>query len=306
MDVRRRLNQIAASQHSLITVDQAFVAGLSPGQIRHKLATGEWLIMRRRVYAVGGVPPTWAQAVAAAALSLQPGAWVSHSTAGRLWGLPAVTGEEIDILVDLDRRVRMAGVRTHRSQALFSADLTHHLRIPVTSPERTLVDLSATLDEAALGRILDDALRRRLIRLERLRACVGRLGKSPGRRPVLVHALLAARLPGYDPGDSDLETRVLRALVAAGLPVPVQQYRVRLGGRTYRIDLAYVPEKIAIEPDGWDSHRTRSAFDADRVRANALVLDGWTLLRFTSRSTDGDIVASVGTALLECGHFGAA
>ena len=306
MDARRRLNQIAASQHGLITVDQAVAAGLSPGQIRHKLATGEWLIMRRRVYAVAGAPATWAQAVAAAALSLQPAAWVSHATAGQLWGFPGVTGEEIDVLVDVGRRVRMAGVRTHRSQALFSADLAQHLRIPVTSPERTLVDLSATLDEVALGRMLDDALRRRLVRLERLRTCVGRLGKSPGRRPALVHALLAARLPGYDPGDSDLETRVLRTLVAAGLPAPVQQHRVRLGGRTFRIDLAYVAEKIAIEPDGWDSHRTRSAFDDDRARANALVLDGWTLLRFTSKSTDAEIVGCVDAALGECGHFGAA
>ena len=113
-------------------------------------------------------------------------------------------------------------MRTHRSCALLSADLSQHLRRPVTSPERTLVDLSATLDGLSLGRVLDDALRRRLIRLDRLRRCVGRLGKSPGRRPAIIHDLLAARLPGYDPGDSDLETRVLRALVAAGLPVPVQ------------------------------------------------------------------------------------
>lgn len=306
MDVRRRLNQITASQHSLIRLDQAIGAGLSRSQIRHKASTGEWLAVRPRVYAVAGAPSTWAQAVGAAALSLQPRAWLSHATAGQLWSFSGVRAQEIDVLVDLDRRVRMSGVRTHRSCALFTADLSRHLRLPVTSPERTLVDLSATLDALSLGRVLDDALRRRLIRLDRLRTCVGRLGKSPGRRPAIIHDLLAARLPGYDPGDSDLETRVLRALVAAGLPVPVQQYRVRLGRRTYRIDLAYVPERIAIEPDGWDSHRTRSAFDADRARANALVLDGWTLLRFTSRSTDPEIVTCVDTALAESGRFGAA
>jgi very-short-patch-repair endonuclease len=306
MDVRRHLNQIAASQHALITLDQARSAGLSLGQVRHRTSTGEWLVVRPRVYAVAGVPPTWAQAVAAAALSLQPAAWASHTTAARLWGFPGVTGDEIDVLVDLERRVRMAGVCSHRSRALFSADLTRHARIPLTSPERTLVDLSATVPEPALGQILDDALRRRLIRLERLRTCVGRLAKSPGRRPAVVHCLLAARLPGYDPGDSDLETRVLRTLVAAGLPAPVQQHRVRLNGRTIRIDLAYPTCRIAIELDGWDCHRTRSAFDNDRARANALVLAGWVLLRFTSRSTDAEIVATVAAALAESGRFGAA
>ncbi len=306
MDVRRYLNQIAASQHALVTLDQALAAGLGLGQIRRRTATGEWLAVRPRVYAVAGVPPTWVQSVAAAALSLQPAAWASHSTAGRLWGFPGAAGDKIDMLVDLDRRVRLAGVCSHRSRALFTADLTRHARIPVTTPERTLVDLSATVPEPLLGQILDDAIRRRLIRLERLRTCVGRLAKSPGRRPAVVHGLLAARLPGYDPGDSDMETRVLRALVAAGLPAPVQQHRVRLNGRTIRIDLAYPRCRIAIELDGWDSHRARSAFDDDRARANALVLAGWVLLRFTSRSTDAEIIATVAAALAESGRSGAA
>jgi hypothetical protein len=306
MDARRHLNQIAASQHSLVTLAQALGAGLSLGQIRHKASTGEWAVARPRVYAVAGVPASWVQAVAAAALSLEPRAWVSHATAGQLWAYPGVQGEEIDVLVDSDRRVRMAGVRSHRSHALFTADLTHHRRMPVTSPERTLVDLSATVSESALGRILDDGLRRRLIRLERLRTCVGRLSKSPGRRPAVIDDLLAARWPGYDPGDSDLETRVLRALVGAGLPVPVQQHRVRLGGRVIRIDLAYPELKLAIELDGWEFHRTRSAFDDDRARANGLVVGGWTVIRFTSRSTDAEIVACVAAALAQCGRFGAA
>ena len=95
MDVRRRLNKIAASQHSLVTLDQALEAGLSLGQIRRKTSTGEWLVVRPRVYRLGGVAPTWAQAVAAAALSLQPRAWASHATAGQLWGFLGIEGDEI-------------------------------------------------------------------------------------------------------------------------------------------------------------------------------------------------------------------
>lgn len=306
MDLRHRLGTIAASQHGLIALDQALGAGLGAGQIRHRVRSGEWVVVRPRVYAVAGAPPTWAQAMAAATLSLQPYAWLSHGTAGALWGFAGGGLEGIDVLVDSARRVKMAGVRSHRSGALFSADLTTHLRIPVTSPERTLVDLSATVPPPALGRLLDDGLRRRLVRLERLRSCVGRLGKSPGRRPSVIQDLLVARLPGYDPGDSDLETRVLRALVAAGLPVLVQQYRVRIRGQTYKLDLADPPSRLAVELDGWEFHHTRSAFDDDRARANALVAHGWTLLRFTSRSTDAEIVTCVSASLRQCGRFGAA
>jgi hypothetical protein len=306
MELRHRLNTIAVSQHGLITIDQALRVGLSTGQVRQRVRSGEWTVARPRVYAVGGVPVTWVQTVAAAALSLQPRAWLSHGTAGRLWGFPGVNSDDLDIVVDLDRRVRVEGVRTHRSRALFTADLSRHLRIPVTSPERTLVDLSAAVAAAPLGRILDDGLRRRLIRLERLRLCVARLAKSPGRRPAVIEELLTARLHGYDPGDSDLETRVLRVLVGAGLPVPVQQHRVRVAGRVFRLDLSYPSVKLAIELYGWEFHNSRSAFDDDRARATALVLAGWTLLEFTSRSADATIVASVSSALAGCGRFGAA
>lgn len=239
-------------------------------------------------------------------MSLRPGAWLSHRSAAQLWGFPGVGSDDVDVVVDLDRRVRMDGVRAHRSGALFTTDLTSHRRIPVTSPERTLVDLSAAVAEDRLGCILDDGLRRRLLRLDRLRRCVARLSRSPGRRPAVIHDLLAARLPGYDPGDSDLETRVLRLLVRSGLPVPAQQHRVGVAGRTFRLDLAYPAAKLAIELYGWEFHKSRSAFDHDRARATALVLAGWTLLEFTSRSGDGTIVASVTAALAECGRSGAA
>lgn len=98
---------------------------------------------------------------------------------------------------------------------------------------------------------------------------------------------------------------MLRVLVAAGLDAPVQQYRVRLAGRSFRLDLAYPAAKLAIELDGWAFHSSRSAFDADRARANAFVAAGWTLLRFTSRSTGAEVAACVLAALGESGRFGA-
>jgi very-short-patch-repair endonuclease len=86
-------------------------------------------------------------------------------------------------------------------------------------------------------------------------------------------------------------------MVAAGLPEPTQQHRVRVGNRRYYIDLAYPDLKLAIEIDGWDGHRTRSAFDDDRARANDLVVAGWRLLRFTSHTTNEQAVVLVADAL---------
>ena len=269
MDAHRVLTRIAATQHGLLTGRQARTAGLRDGQVRWLTRSGVWIPMRPGVYAIAGSPESRMQRLLATALALQPGAWLSHATAAELWGFPDVASEEVEVLTGIDRKVSMDGVVGHRTSLLFSADLTSHLRVPVTTPERTLVDLSGRLRPEALARALDDGLRRRLVRLERLRRCLHRLTGAPGRRPAVVHRLLGQRLPGYDPGDSDLETRVLRLLVAAGFPPPVQQYRVRIGGRSLRIDLAYPDDRLAIELDGWEHHRTRSAFDDDRARARS-------------------------------------
>jgi len=302
VNTRLAPNQIARTQHALITLDQAQAAGLSQSQIRHRVRSGEWSPVRPGVYAINGAPPTWLQAVAAVTLSCAPHAWASHQTAGALWALPGVADDAVHVLTALDRRVRLAGVHGHRSGALFSADLTTRHRIPVTTPARSLVDLSAALTPRRLGVAVDDALRRRILTLVSLQRCVARLAEAPGRRPATIERLLGDRLPGYDPGDSDLETRVLRTLVASGFQPPVQQCRVRIAGRAFKIDLAYPTWRLAIELDGWEFHHTRTAFDADRVRANLLVAHGWTLVRFTSRSTDAEIIA----CLRAFGHLGAA
>lgn len=302
VNTRLASNQIARRQHGLITLDQALAAGLTVDQVRHRHRSGEWSVARPGVYVMSGAPPTWVQTVAAVALASQPQAWISHETAGTLWALPGVRNEAIHVVTGLDRRVRLAGVRGHRSGGLFDADLTTIQRIPVTTPARSIVDVSARLTRRQLGLVLDDAVRRRVMSLESFRKCVTRLAEAPGRRMSVLQELLAERLPGYNPGDSDLESHVLRLLVARGYPPPAQQYKVRLGSRTFRIDLAYPVLRLAIELDGWEFHSSRSAFDDDRVRANLLVAHGWTVVRFTSRSSDEEILGCIGAF----GHLGVA
>jgi very-short-patch-repair endonuclease len=98
--------------------------------------------------------------------------------------------------------------------------------------------------------------------------------------------------------------RFARALVAGGLAEPEQQYRVQLGDRVYRIDLAYPHKRLAIEVDGWDVHRTRDAFDNDRARSNSLEVAGWHVVRFTSATTDKEAVATVSVGLAALGRKG--
>lgn len=169
-------------------------------------------------------------------------------------------------------------------------------RIPVTTVARTIVDLSGRFSVAKLGRMTDHGLRKGMLRLNDLRRCVAGLHPAPGRHPNKVHRVLRRRLRGYEPGDSDLEMRFVRALVAAGMPEPIQQHRVSLGSRRCRIDLAYPDLMLAIEVDGWEFHGTRTAFDEDRARANDLVVAGWNVMRFTSTMTNEQAVLTTAAA----------
>nr|WP_246324912.1 DUF559 domain-containing protein [Petropleomorpha daqingensis] len=64
-------------------------------------------------------------------------------------------------------------------------------------------------------------------------------------------------------------------------------------------DLAWPDRKVLIEFDG-DHHRERKTFVDDLRRQNRLVLEGWTVLRFSSADVLGrpeEVVAAVRRAL---------
>ncbi|MCZ7526119.1 MAG: DUF559 domain-containing protein [Acidimicrobiia bacterium] len=238
----------------------------------------------------------------AAVLATGEDAVASHGSAARLWRLDCPHDDQLEVTSPRTRRVRIPGVRAHRSVVFLGEEHGRTRGIAATSVARTIVDLSGRLSTRELGVVLDDGLRRNIVTLDVLRRCVAGLAPAPGRRPSRVHRLLVDRLPGYDPGESELEMRVVRTLVAGGVPQPVLQHEVAVADRSYRLDLAYPGSRLAIEVDGWEFHRSRAAFDRDRTRANALVVAGWTLLRFTSRMSPEEMVVSVKTALAALGH----
>jgi len=287
MDLDRKAAAWAERRHGLIRADVAARMGFSRGHIQHRVRTGRWELVRERVYRITGSPPTWDQQLLAATWSSNANALASHSSALRLWGLGA--DDHLEIVTDRAHQVRLPGVIGHRSLALPQDDQTRRRNIPVTSMARTLVDLSGRMTCDELGALIDAALRARLLRLEDLARCAGRLLPAPGRRLSIVQGCLELRLPGYDPGDSDLETRAVRALIHGGLPAPHQRYKVRLDGRTFVLDLAYPEQMVAMELDGFSVHRWRTPFDRDRSRKNLLEVNGWMVLQFTSRMPDDEI-----------------
>src|SRR5215211_3381498 len=86
---------------------------------------------------------------------------------------------------------------------------------------------------------------------------------------------------------------MVRAVVAAGLPRPVQQHQVRVDGRVYRLDAAYPEYQVALEYEGFDFHISRTAFDKRYERDRALRVAGWLVAYVTNRTTDARLVHDV-------------
>ncbi len=277
---------------------ERILATITRRQLEHRLADGRLERVRPCVYRVAGAPQTWEQVVLAACLTAGPRSHASFRAAARLWMLSGFETEDVvEITTPSRRRARISGVIVHDSEVTGRRHTARRHGIPVSSPARTLCDLTACCRPWDVERALDDALRKKVTTLRSVQAVYLDLAGPGRRRCTVMRALLEARSPGFDPGGSPMELRLVDWLVAADLPRPVQQHRVRLGNRSMRLDLAYPDQLIAIEYDGWDAHRSRRSFAGDRARQNELEIRGWLVLRFTSASTRDDVVRAVSAAL---------
>lgn len=160
-------------------------------------------------------------------------------------------------------------------------DRTERNGIPVTTPARTLIDVAAVSPPLAVEEALDDALRRKLVSIPRLRWRLEELNARGRSGITVIRRLLDVRDGLGRVPESVFETRLLRAMHAAGLR-PVLQHEVRARGRLVAIiDFAFPDVKVAIEADGFRWHSGRARWDIDRARRNELTLLGWRIIHVT-------------------------
>lgn len=277
------LDRLGRGQCGVVTSAQLVGLGFTVDQVGLLVASGRLIRVRRGVYRLCGVGPTW-QSVAMAAVLAAGGAVLSHRSAGVLWGLLDRHRESGQLEVIVARSRHLIGVTAH-VQRLSANEMTRREGIPVTTAERTFLDLAASIPAQTLGRLCDEALRRRIVTLGRLYAVVGGHSGAGRRRLAPIRAVLADRIVGYDPGANDWEQRMDCMWDRLGLPAAERQYRILVGRRTYRVDRAIVDLKIAVEWAGFDPHGLRGNHDRDSDRRANLAAAGWYCLDFTSRSS---------------------
>lgn len=271
------ITRLAARQYSLAHRQQALDLGMTPRQIQARVEAG-WLIpVHRVVYRLAGGRSVPEQVLLAACMAAGPSALASHRSAGKLWGLRGVEEQCPEITVSGDNHFRLTGPTVHRTDGLDPVDVSRTMRIPVTSPARTLLDLGAVAPASVVESALEDALMRRLVSFALLNTTLERLGGHGRRGAGVLRALVDERDPATAPTQSVLEDALLRVLRRGGLPEPVRQYEV--GG--VRLDAAYPESRLGIEADSRIWHGGRLDVQRNSDKANLLVAHGWRVLRFT-------------------------
>lgn len=266
LTTERRVAAVAAGQRGLITQRQLLDAGASKSAISRRAEAGLLHLLHRGVYLVGhAVPPPLALELAAL-LACGPTAALSHRTAAALWRiLPAQDGT-IDVTVP-DRRCRpRPGLRPHTG-TLDEVTVRHDLRL--TTPVRTLRDLTRVLDSTTLERATNEAHVLNLIPRDHAAADVTR---------------------------SEAERRLLDLLRRAALRPTATNAKVA----GCEVDVLFAEQRLVIEMDGYAFHRTRAAFERDRRRDADLAAAGYRVVRITWRqlSTEPEaVVARLAAAL---------
>ncbi len=275
-----RIAAIADAQHGVFSRRQAMEVGFTARQIQFRITKRVWEVAYRGVYRIVGAALTLHQSSMAAALYAGDGALVSHGTAGLLWELDGVRSKGIELWVSSARRSALDGLVLHRGLRLDRADRTKVGSIPITTPTRTLLDLSARMEDARLLAAAEAAFRRRLCTPERLLRRAEVLRKS-GRPGVGRLADLLADRGAVPALESTLEAKVWLLVERSGVPVPRRQFWVSLPGGRYRLDFAWPEQKVGLECDGWEHHGTRSAFSPDRARLAEFAAARWRILPVT-------------------------
>jgi len=268
---------IAYEQHGCIDVRQLSALGFTERQVRTLIQRSRLIRLHRGVYAVGHLADIPFGAETAALLAVGPGAALSHQTALRIYQLlPAAKGAPVDLLVrERNSHAKRDGVTIHRTVWLPKNHVRIVNRLPMTTPERALLDAARTLARRQLERALAEALSLRLTSHTKIRDLLHNSGGHPGR------GRLGRLLGGHASPtvtESEAEEQFLTMLRRAGLPAPRTQVEM-LG---YRLDFYWPQAQFAVEVDGFQWHATRSRFEQDRRKDRVLAAHGIAVCRVTT------------------------
>jgi len=265
--------RLARAQHGVLTRRQLLALGFTADAIKHRLRTGRLHRVRHGVYSVGRSELSRKGNWMAAVLACGQGAFLTHRSAGALYGICEERPNRIEVGVPRPHGREPAGIRLRRRASLPRQDVGTLDRIPVTSPVRTMVDLATDLSDKYLLRTVNEGDKLDVIDPEALRCQLDAYAGIPGAKR------LAALLDKdtFVLTQEELERLFLPLAREVGLPLPITGEM--LNG--FEVDFFWPELKLVVETDGLRYHRTPAAQARDLERDQAHTAAGFTRLRFS-------------------------
>jgi len=166
-------------------------------------------------------------------------------------------------------------IKGHRTSYLPRAHVTTVRGIPVTTAERTLLDLAAVLPAHRLRRAVRQAQFLKLTTVGSLAAALA--GPGPRRGRAKLARIIAT---GAAPTQSELEDAVLDLIQRGGFAHPLVNEPLFLDGRRIVPDFLWPEQRLVIEADG-PHHDDPLGRAADRERQAILEAAGYRVVRIT-------------------------
>ena len=279
----KELKEHSKEQFGVVSREQVVAALGAASSIKWKITRGDLERVNERVYRLQGTPLIWQRTAYEGLLMAGDGSLLTHRTAAWLHGLDGFNEPRVfDVgLAGENRSKGDARFNFHRSIRGFGEHVRGPSFMPITTIQRTLVDLAGELTNEQLEIALDSAQRRYkphlLTWLDPYLATL-KAQFTPGLTELKL--LLEAR--GDLVTDSALEVRVRRALRKAGLEPRDPPHIVEHNGvYVIRLDFAWPELKVGIHCDSYRWHSQRERIDRDARQRSMLEFLKWRCITVT-------------------------
>jgi len=240
---------------------------------------GRWRVCSSRLILLRGTPPSDAQRVRGAILDTSPGAVLHHRSTLAWLGLGDFNLREIEVarprgLTGATSKLavvhRLRDIRAHDVIVVRGVVTETALRALFCEAARYAAPHRLDIGAQKIGRLLDDANKRKLATWAALHEMVDDIQQRGRSGTVLMRALAEARPPGSSPTESRNEDELEKILANAGIETLVRQ-RV-LGGHEPigRCDHRDRRLPLAVEVNSELHHTTPSDVAADVLRYQRL------------------------------------
>ena len=273
---------LSRRQDGVLAVSQLRELGFSDDRVGLLVAQGRLGRRHRGVYVDALVNPTSRARLLGALLALgadASGALLSRRTALALCGVRALNVREIEVTIVADHTPHHVGLIVHRTRVVpTSAEIRTRDGLRCSSPSLALVEVAGRETAGELDRLIAELARRRLLDLDGIDAAITR------RRGLCGLRTLRAALHRYRPATADDVSgfeRDFAAWLAEQPAIPEPQRNVHLGDGRWEVDFLWPQQRLVVETDGDQYHRTPGELERDRVKDAWLQLRDLRVLRVT-------------------------